>query len=265
MNIRGKSLLLTGASGGIGAAMAERLAQEGARLILVSRKRASLDSLVADLPGEGHVAVAADIGSREGRATLVAACGGRLDGLINNAGVNSFGLLQDLADEQLRQMFEVNTMAPMLLVRDLLPLLIEGEGFVVNVGSGFGCIGFPGYCGYSASKFALRGFTEALRRELADKPVSVLYLAPRATATTMNPPEVVALNRELGNRTDSPQRVADELLRLLKRGKGSRAIGLPERFFARLNALFPSLVDGALAKQLPTIRQRALAGSRQSP
>ena len=80
----------------------------------------------------------------------------------------------------------------------------------------------------------------------------------------MNPPEVVALNRELGNITDSPERVAGELLTLLKRGKGSLAVGLPERFFARLNALFPSLVDGALAKQLPTIRRRALVGNEQS-
>ncbi len=262
MNISGKSLLLTGATGGIGKAMAHRLAGEGARLILVSRNQYRLDNLLARLPGEGHTAVAADISSRDGRETVVAACQGQLDGLINNAGINSFGMLDSLSDDQLGQMFEINTMAPILLTRDLLPILSESGGTIVNVGSGFGSIGFPGYCAYSASKFALRGFTEALRRELADREVSVLYFAPRATDTEMNPPEVVELNKELGNTTDSPKRVADELLALLKKGKGSRAVGLPERFFARLNSLFPSLVDGALAKQLPIIRRQALMGSQ---
>ena len=264
MNLSGKSLLLTGATGGIGAAMADRLAGSGARLMLVSRNRKRLDALLGELPGRGHTAVAADIVTREGRDAVVRACRGQLDGLINNAGINHFGMLENLSDEQLQQIFSVNTLAPIQLTRDLLPQLSANAGFVVNVGSGYGSIGFPGYCAYSASKFALRGFTEALRRELSDTPVRVLYLAPRATDTSMNPPEVVALNRELGNITDSPERVAGELLTLLKRGKGSRAVGVPARFFARLNALFPSLVDGALAKQLPTIRRRALVGNEQS-
>ena len=264
MNVGGKSLLLTGATGGIGAAIAARLAGEGARLILVSRNAYQLDDLRSTLAGAGHTTVAADISTRQGRETVVAACGGQLDGLINNAGINRFGMLENLADDQLQQMFDINTLAPIMLTRDLLPLLCDSAGFVVNVGSGYGSIGFPGYCAYSASKFALRGFTEALRRELADTPVRVLYFAPRATDTAMNPPEVVELNRELGNATDSPQRVAAELMTLLERGRGSRAVGIPERFFARLNALFPSLVDGALAKQLPAIRRRALVGTGQS-
>ena len=264
MNIEGRRVLLTGATGGIGAAMAARLAGAGARLILVSRNRQRLDDAVAILPGEGHAALAVDITTAMGREEVVGTCQGQLDGLVNNAGVNSFGLIEQLSDAQLQQMFAINTLAPMQLTRDLLPLLSRSAGFVVNVGSGYGSIGFPGYCAYSASKFALRGFTESLRRELADTPVQVLYLAPRATDTAMNPPEVVALNRELGNTTDSPDRVADELMALLKRGRGSRAVGFPERFFARLNAVFPSLVDGALAKQLPAIRRRALVGGGQS-
>ena len=264
MNIGGDKLLLTGATGGIGAAMAHALCGQGARLILVSRNQYRLDNLLAMLPGDGHIAIAADVSTPEGRQTIVSGCQGQLDGLINNAGINRFGMLDGLGDEQLRNMFDINAMAPILLTRDLLPLLCESDGFVVNVGSGFGSIGFPGYCAYSASKFALRGFTEALRREMADTSVNVLYFAPRATNTAMNPPEVVEMNKELGNTTDSPERVADELLALLRKGKGSRAVGIPERFFARLNALFPSLVDGALAKQLPTIRRRALAGTEQA-
>jgi short-subunit dehydrogenase len=263
MNLDSKTLVLTGATGGIGSAMAHRLAGDGARLILVSRSVDKLEALAAVLPGGEHAVVAADIGTAEGRADVVVACNGVLDGVINNAGVNWFGLVDSLSDDQLHQIMAINTVAPIALTRDLLPLIAQREGFVVNVGSGFGSIGFPGYSAYSASKFALRGFTEALRRELADSAVRILYLAPRATQTAMNPPEVVALNEELGNPVDSPEAVAEELMALLNRGKGNRLIGRPERFFARLNALFPSLVDNALARQFPTIKRRALEGTIQ--
>jgi short-subunit dehydrogenase len=254
-----KTIVLTGAAGGIGRAMAARLAVAGARLCLVGRQENSLRALCGELPGEGHRLLVADITTAEGRAAVVRDCAAGVDLLINNAGVNHFGLLEEQSDEQLRQTLEVNTLAPILLTRDLLPLLRAHSGGIVNVGSGFGSIGFAGYCGYSASKFALRGFTEALRRELADSPVQVQYLAPRAVTTSMNPPEVVAMNRELGNAMDTPEQVAEDLLRLLRSGKRALHMGAPERFFAKLNALLPGLVDSALAKKLSVIRRQAMA------
>ncbi|RLQ22474.1 SDR family oxidoreductase [Seongchinamella sediminis] len=261
MDLNGKLIVLTGASGGIGRAMAASLAGAGARLVLVGRDDARLEQLRATLPGAGHSSVAADLTTAAGRDSVVAACHGQLDLLVNNAGVNHFGLLEQQSDQQLQQMIEVNLLAPMLLTRALLPQLQARQGCVVNIGSGFGSIGFAGYCAYSASKFALRGFTEALRRELADSGVRVQYLAPRAVATDMNPPEVVALNDELGNRTDSPETVASELLALLASGKAARHIGGRERFFARLNSVFPGLVDAALGKNLALIKRRAMAVS----
>ena len=156
-------------------------------------------------------------------------------------------------------MFELNTLTPILLTRLLLPLMLSRQSVIVNVGSGFGSIGFAGYCGYSASKFALRGFSEALRRELADTSVSVRYLAPRATTTDMNSDTVVAMNAELGNAMDEPMVVAGALLNLLAKSSGTSYIGWPERFFIKLNGLFPALVDRALGKQLPAIRRHAVA------
>lgn len=253
-------MVLTGATGGIGEAVAKKLAEAGAALILVSRQRDRAERLAGRLPGTEHRVVEADITAGPGREAVVQVAGSGLDGLVNSAGINHFGLLQDQSEEQLRQMFEVNSLAPILLTRALLPALSVRESFIVNVGSGFGSIGFAGYCGYSASKFALRGFTEALRRELADSRVNVQYLAPRATATEMNPQHVVAMNEELGNTMDAPERVAAELMVLLRKGAGTRYIGWPERFFVKLNSLLPSLVDGALAKQLPVIRRQAVAG-----
>ncbi|TDG11865.1 SDR family oxidoreductase [Seongchinamella unica] len=261
MNLDGKWAVVTGAGGGIGGAMAFSLASAGARLVLVGRNSSRLEALCASLPGTGHRTVVADLVTDAGRDSVVAACGTGPDLLVNNAGVNHFGLLEQQSEQQLRQMIDVNLMAPILLTQALLPQLRASKGCVVNVGSGFGSIGFAGYCGYSASKFALRGFTEALRRELADSGIRVQYLAPRAVATDMNPPEVVAMNKELGNTTDSPELVASELMALLASGKPVRQIGAPERFFARLNSLFPGIVDSALGRNLPIIKRRAMAAA----
>jgi len=264
MDLKNKTVVLTGATGGIGAAIAQQLAQQGAQLILVSRNQKKLEVLIDELPGQQHHFVAADLSDHDGRRQVVEACGGGLDILINNAGVNHFGLLQSQSEQQIREMFELNTIAPVLLTRGLLPQMRESASAIVNVGSGYGSIGFAGYCGYSASKFALRGFTEALRRELADSSIRVLYLAPRATATSMNSSIVVDMNKELGNATDSPQWVASELLKLLEKSSGSRYLGWPERFFIKLNGLFPSIVDKALAKQLPVITRQAMAQEREA-
>jgi len=125
---------------------------------------------------------------------------------------------------------------------------------IVNVGSIFGYLGYPGCAAYSASKFALRGFSEALRRELADGPVRVLHFAPRATRTEFNSDALNALNAELGTATDSPTKVAEELVRLLHRPVRERLLGMPEKLFARINQLWPALVDSALRKQLAVIR-----------
>ena len=145
----------------------------------------------------------------------------------------------------------------MLLTRRLLPeLRRQPEAWIVNVGSIMGYLGYPGHTAYCASKFALRGFSEALRRELADSTVRVLYLAPRATRTAMNGAGIRALNAELGVAMDEPATVARSLLALLQRPARERLLGMPERL-ARLNQVLPGLVDRALLRQLSTIRRHA--------
>jgi short-subunit dehydrogenase len=264
MDIAQKTFVLTGATGGIGAAIAVSLDQAGARIILVGRNAEGLAQVVGMLAGQDHQVVEADLTTAQGRQAVVNACGGSVDGLINNAGYNVFGMFADLSESQLRAMVELNVLAPMLLCQALLPALQKSSGTIVNVGSGFGSIGFAGYCGYSASKFALRGFSESLRRELSDTGIEVLYLAPRAVDTAMNRQEVVSMNAELGNKVDSPQYVAQQLLLQLQSGQARRYLGWPERFFVKLNSVFPALVDFALAKQLPVIRKWAVASAFRS-
>ncbi|HCD56821.1 MAG TPA: hypothetical protein DEQ90_15460, partial [Halieaceae bacterium] len=133
MRVAGKRIVLTGAAGGIGQASARALAQAGAALILVSRNGEVLEAFSKTLPGEGHRIVVADLASDEGRAAVIAA-GQEADGLINNAGVNHFGLFAEQTEAQWRQTLELNLMVPMLLVQGLLPILQARGGWVVNVG-----------------------------------------------------------------------------------------------------------------------------------
>ena len=262
-SLAGRVVVLTGASGGIGAAIARRLAAAGARLVLVGRTPVTLQGVLDSLParsGGGHELVVADLAEPAGRnviAATIEATGARIDALVNAAGVSRFGWLADTPAVQLEAQFATNVVGPMLLTQRLLPRM-AAQGRIVNIGSSFGGIGYPGFSAYCASKFALRGFTEALRRELADTGLQVACLAPRATRTALNSPAVCAMNDALGNATDPPERVAEALERmLLARRMRDRAIGWPERLFLRLNAVFPSLVDGALRKQLPAIKRFA--------
>ncbi|MBK8288902.1 MAG: SDR family oxidoreductase [Cellvibrionales bacterium] len=264
MNLQGKTILITGASGGIGREIAVRLARQHARLILVGRDPVALQETQTDVSAAGGSAdvLVADLLSQEDRERIVGFCTGLepgLWGLINNAGCNHFALLQDQSDAMLQNQINLNLLAPMLLIRALLPLLQKEQGArILNMGSTFGSIGYPGYSAYCASKFGLRGFTEALRRELSDSDIRVLYFAPRATATKLNSENVIALNKELGNAMDLPDIVAAQVEKMFVSGGPHQVFwGWPEKLFARINQCIPMLVDNALQKQLPAIKKYA--------
>ncbi|PQA33132.1 SDR family oxidoreductase [Amnimonas aquatica] len=262
MSLQGKRILLTGASGGIGQAVARRLAADGAELLLVGRRVDQLAALAATLPGRHH-AIVADVSRDDDRQRL---CGrirqlGGLDMLINNAGVQHFGWLAAQGGEVIRAQIDINLVSAVLLVHDLMPQLLQAPAAVVlNIGSTFGSIGHPGFAAYCASKFGLRGFSEALQRELADTRARVVYLAPRATRTSLNSQEVEGLNADLGTKTDTPEQVAEAVRHaLLHPATSRRFMGWPERFFVFLNQLLPVLVDAALRRQLPVIKRHARA------
>ncbi len=259
-------VVITGASSGIGRALAQELHRRGASVLLVGRNAQALASVALEL-GDRSARVewcAADLATGEGRARVVEAAsrwgGSGCNALVNNAGLGDFGMLDELDDAAIEQLFAINAIAPMQLTRALLPMLrSRPAAAILNIGSVFGSLGYPGFTAYSATKFALRGFTEALRRELADSNVRVQYFAPRATKTGMNASAVDRMNAELKVAMDSPAAVAAAACSMLEAGRTGAVFGWPEKLFVRINSLLPGVVDGSLRKQLPIIRRHAAA------
>ncbi|KTF16626.1 SDR family oxidoreductase [Pseudoalteromonas sp. H105] len=247
--------ILTGATGGIGQAIAKTLSEQGWHLLLVGRDAQLLATLSTQCTRCD--VFAGDLTKRETQLALLEKAQqiGGASLLINNAGINSMQSIESMKEQQIEAILDTNLTVPIKLCQLFLNQLRESEGTIVNVGSSFGSIGYPYQTAYCASKFGLRGFTEALSRELTDSKVSVTYLAPRATDTAINNCQIRALNEKLGNKMDPPEVVAKDLVALINSKKTQRFIGYPEKIFARINALFPHLVDKAIAKQLPIIKR----------
>ncbi len=251
MQIRDKRLILTGSAGGIGSALATALAKRGARLVLIDRNGEAVTAVAQGL-AQAH-AVAADLSTADGCKQAVDAAlahMGGVDLLINLAGLNSFRNFEAETPEAIERLMHVNLLAPMLLTRAVLPgMIAQKSGRIVNVGSVFGSIGFAWFTAYSASKFGLRGFSEALRRELADTGVRVTYVAPRAVKTPMNDDAVMRMGAATGMNMDPPERVVARIIDAIDDDHKDTYIGFPESLFVRINVILPRLVDIALAKQ----------------
>ena len=258
MQLNHARILLTGASGGLGQELARQLAAAGAVLLLAGRDDGRLRSLSASL-GNGSTPVCGDLGRPAGVAALAAAARHfEVNVLINNAGVGAFGLLETQEWSTIEEVLATNLEGPIHLTHALLPWLkAQPQAAIVNIGSTFGSLPFPGFAAYSAAKAGLRGFSQALRRELADSLVAVIHVAPRAIDTPLNSAAVNALNRALKNHSDSADDVARQIVAALRRGDGEHHFGFPERLFAWLNGVAPSLIDRGLAGKLPIVKQHS--------
>lgn len=261
MKLQDQRIVLTGGAGGIGSCIAKTLIQAGAQVLLVDRNTRALEEICTATVARGGRAhsVSADLTQAEGRANVVRAATqlmGGVDILINNAGLLHFGPLEDEGSVEVERLLTLNLIAPIALTQAFLPTLLkQGHGHILNMGSIFGSLGFPYFSSYSASKAGLRGFSEALRRELDGTGVGVSYIAPRAVRTALNSDAVCRMNDALRVAMDPPERVAAAVLRTLTREQAEVFIGWPERLFVRLNALAPRLVDRALRKQKTAMRE----------
>ncbi len=263
MELKNCNILLIGAAGGIGRHLSLQLLDRGANMLLTSlteEELAPLQLLLRLAPPNYHC-LAADITDAGGRQncvdTMLEHFGG-IDMLINLAGIGDFSLFEQQTPEMIEKIIQVNTIAPMLMTHAVLPQMRrQGQGQIVNIGSTFGSIGFSCFTTYSTSKFALRGFSQALRRELVGSGIQVTYVAPRAVHTPLNSPAVYAMAEAIKMQFDSPEEVAKEIVKAIVQDKKEHYIGFPESFFARINGILPGLVDNSLKKQNPAMLKYA--------
>lgn len=255
MKLTNKRILLTGATGGVGYLLAKKLAEKGAVLALVGRDVSKLNALQFDIERNGGKAIimVADL-SLDGSAHRLVETArqqlGSIDILINNAGVLDFIALEQQSEARIAEMIQTNVTSLIQLTKAVLPSFqLQNQGHFLFVGSIFGSLGFPHYATYCASKFAVHGFSQALRRELVDSNIGVTYIAPRAIETAMNNQETVEMLNKAGQTMDSPEKVANIILSALQKEKQEVFIGQPQSFFAWLNGVAPRLVNLGLKKQ----------------
>ncbi|URI06549.1 SDR family oxidoreductase [Aquincola tertiaricarbonis] len=243
-------VLLTGATGGIGQAMARALVKAGASVLLAGRSPAALaaqcQALQAPDRVHWHAADMADTTDIASLARTAADWGCNV--VVHGAGLPAFGPLESIDPAEMQRLLQVNLLAPMVLTQALLAYLrSQPQAQVICVGSVLGALGLPGYSVYGASKAGLRGFAQALRRELAGGPVKVQYLGPRSTRTGFNSAAAQAHAQATHTATDSPEVVAEALLQLLRSEAAERFLGTAEQVAVRLNGLASTLLDGAFA------------------
>ena len=255
MNLKNKNILITGAAGGIGSALSQQLNAASANLALHGLTQEELQTVRESLkPGDNKIeTIVLDLMNDNAGPQLVAQARdllGGLDMVINLAGMQTFKALDDLSAAQIDMQIALNLTVPIHINQAAASIFMQQKsGTIVNIGSTFGTIGFAQFSVYSASKFGLRGFTEALRREMQGSGVEVLYIAPRATQTALNSSAMYAMAEETKMNIDTPSDVAAHIIRAIEKQKKNTYIGFPEKFFCKVNALFPSLVDKALAGQ----------------
>ncbi len=252
MQPKQKLVLVTGAGSGIGRALCVEAARHGMAVALCGRRPEALEATRTLLgAGTAHLVIPADITRPEDRRRIVdriTSEGGALDILINNAGIVEGGPLETFDDDALARTFKTNVMAPMALTRDLMSLLIAARpSRVVNIGSIFGDIGYPGFTSYSASKFALRGFSIALRREWKSKGIGVTYAAPRATRTDAAVAFAGLIAKTKMN-MDAPEKVAAKIWGAIAGGHDSVYAPAPERIYVLIQRLFPRVIDWSLSR-----------------
>jgi short-subunit dehydrogenase len=242
MKVDGSRVLLTGATGGLGNALARALHAQGARLVLSGRRTDALTPLATELGAE---AITADLSIRADVERL-ASTAGAVDVLIANAALPATGHLLELSQRQIDTMLEVNLHAPIALVRAFAPAMAErGSGQIVLIGSLSGKSASPGSSIYNASKFGLRGFAHAAREDLRRSGVGVSVVMPGfirdagmyADAGVKLPP---------GVGTSSPQQVTGAIIAAIERNRGEVAVApFGVRIGANLAAVAPGLAAAA--------------------
>ncbi|WP_197748868.1 SDR family oxidoreductase [Hymenobacter sp. BT18] len=252
--MKGKVVLITGGTSGIGRACAVVFGQAGAKVVITGRNEARLRETAAELQNLGieYRTVRADVGSEADSQRVVAetvAAFGRLDVLLNNAGISMRALFQDADLEVIRQLMQTNFFGTVYTTKFALPHILATKGSIVGVSSIAGYRGLPGRTGYSASKFAMQGFLEALRTELLPQGVHVLVACPGFTASNIRNVALAADGTQQGEspldegNIMSSEEVAGHLLRAVQQRRRDLVLTTQGKLTVWVNKLLPGLAD----------------------
>ena len=248
-----KIVVITGASSGIGRALALEFAARGAKLVLGARRTERLRELEQLLPETEILSVQTDVSSEEDCRNLIEQAVerfGRIDVLINNAGISMRALFEEVDLSVIRQLMDVNFWGTVYCTKYALPYVLQAKGSIVGVISIAGYVGLPGRTGYSASKYAIRGFFDSLRIENLKKGLHVLVAAPGFTASEVRQASLTRDGKPQGQspRKEEKMMTAETCARLIVKAvqKRKRELVLTfveGKFTVWLGKWFPSLLD----------------------
>ncbi len=266
--LAGRRAVLTGASSGIGRALAVELARNGTQLVLAARSAEPLEELARNLttPDQKSFAVQADVALPEDRERLIRTAIEKLGGidlLINNAGIASWGHFANSDEAVMREVMEVNFFAPVELIRLALPHLTKGnEPIIVNISSMCGRRGMPAWPEYSASKFALSGITEALRAEFGRFDIDTLLVVPGLTRTDLREhmPRNEGKAKIEFDQGMPPEYVAARIVRAIVRGKREVVIGSDAKWLLRAHKWFPRLLNRLICRRVKKLYEQQPEG-----
>ncbi|TAE84122.1 MAG: SDR family oxidoreductase [Bacteroidetes bacterium] len=252
--MKNKTIIITGASSGIGEATAYAFASRGANLVLASRNIDKLE-IVANACrklGVEAISILCDVGKEEDCKRLIAETihkFGKIDVLVNNAGISMRAMLNECSIEVIKQVMDINFWGSVYCTKHALPYLLQRKGSVISVSSVSGIVGLPARTGYSASKFALDGFMQSLRIETLHQGLHVGIVYPGYTASNIRN---AALNKDGKPQQESPlnenklmpaSKVADTIVKLAVKRKRQKILTNLGHLSKWLNTFFPSWVD----------------------
>jgi short-subunit dehydrogenase len=252
--LKGRVAVVTGASSGIGEATARELASRGTAVVLASRDEGRLEALRREISASGGQALAvktdiSDVGSVHAMLRETVEAFGSIDILVNNAGLGLSGRVAELRAEDLRYVFEVNTIGPLNSIQAALPHM-RGGGRIINVSSVVGRRSIPKVGGYCATKFALNALSDALRVEVADRGITVTSVYPGTTRTDFRENSRRTKDEKRGWRPKgvTPEKVAKKIAGAAEKGPRDVYVTLPDRIFVAATMLFPGLTDRLLSR-----------------
>lgn len=265
MDFKNKVVVVTGASSGIGEALARRFAVLGAHVVAGARTVDKLEAVVSGLPTEGE-AVACDVTREEDCRRLIDRAVerfGRIDVLVNNAGISMRALFDDVDLDVLRRLMDTNFWGAVYCTKYALPYIQCARGSIVGISSVAGFHGLPGRTGYSASKYAMHGLLETVRIENLKKGVHVLIVAPGFTASNVRFAALTADGSQQGvsPREEGKMMTADEAARRIIKAIGRRKRTLLMDFDGKGTRILKFFVPGLLDK----IYYRHMAKEPDSP